>query len=74
LPRNIRRLAQKAYLLFDQNPHDPQLRFERKHGIRNIWSVRIGTGYRALGVMPQGNQEIVWFFIGSHADYSKLLP
>jgi hypothetical protein len=29
-------------------------------------------GYRALGV--RRDDTIVWFWIGSHADYDKLLP
>lgn len=28
--------------------------------------------YRAVGVMRDG-QTIVWFFIGSHAEYDQLL-
>jgi hypothetical protein len=69
----VQRLARDAYSIFEQDPYHPSLHFERKHGIRNIWSVRISAGYRALGVMPYGG-EIVWFFIGSHAEYEKLLP
>ncbi len=34
-------------------------------------SVRIGIGYRALGVRK--GEEIIWFWIGSHADYDRLL-
>jgi hypothetical protein len=59
--------------MFEQDPHDPRLHFERKHGVRDIWSVHVGGGYRALGV-KRHSDEIVWFFIGSHADYDKLLP
>lgn len=35
-----------------------------------MWSVRVGLSYRALGTdNPDG---IVWFWIGSHAQYDKL--
>jgi hypothetical protein len=34
-------------------------------------SVRITKDYRALGVLSE--QEIVWFWIGSHSDYDDLL-
>jgi hypothetical protein len=32
--------------------------------------VRIGLGYRALGIRT--GDEVVWFWIGSHADYDQL--
>jgi putative transposase len=35
-------------------------------------SVRVGIHYRALGV--QRPDHIVWFWIGAHADYGKLVP
>ena len=36
-----------------------------------MYSVRIGLRYRALGVENQNGA--LWFWIGSHADYDKLL-
>ncbi len=36
-----------------------------------IYSVRIGLDYRALGVRE--GDDIVWFWIGSHADYDRLV-
>jgi hypothetical protein len=33
--------------------------------------VRIGLAYRALGV--RDGEEIIWFWIGSHAHYDRLL-
>jgi hypothetical protein len=33
--------------------------------------VRIGLAYRALGV--RDGDDVVWFWIGSHADYDQLL-
>jgi len=41
------------------------------HATRAIYSARVGLGYRALGVSEGGT--IIWFWIGSHADYDKLL-
>ena len=39
--------------------------------IGNLWSVRVGVSYRALGLdKPEG---VVWFWIGTHADYDKLI-
>jgi hypothetical protein len=56
LPKDIRRLAQRAYRLFRAHPRHPSLRFKKVDEEDNIYSVRIGLGYRALGVM---NDSIV---------------
>jgi hypothetical protein len=37
----------------------------------NLHSARVGLGYRALGQMD--GEVMIWFWIGSHADYDKLL-
>jgi hypothetical protein len=37
----------------------------------NIYSARIGLGYRALGQLE--GSEIVWFWIGPHSDYDRLV-
>jgi hypothetical protein len=44
----------------------------KKSGSSNqLWSVRVGMHYRALGLdKPEG---IVWFWIGPHAKYDKML-
>ena len=63
--------ARAACRLFRRDPSHPSLRFKQVHATRPIYSVRIGLAYRALGVLD-GN-DIVWFWIGSHADYDQLL-
>jgi mRNA-degrading endonuclease RelE of RelBE toxin-antitoxin system len=71
LPEQVRRQAREAYKLFAQNPYHPSLHFKQVHPTRSIYSVRISIEYRALGVQEEG--EIIWFWIGSHADYDKLI-
>lgn len=71
LPSHIQRQAIEAYKLFQQNPHHPGLRFRRVHPTMPIYSVRITAAYRALGI--RDGDELVWFWIGSHADYDDLL-
>ena len=71
LPEQVRRQARETYKLFTQNPHHPSLRFKQVHPARPIYSVRIGIEYRALCVREE--EEFVWFWIGSHADYDKLI-
>jgi len=71
LPPQPQRQARQAYRLFQQNPYHPSLRFKQVHATKPIYSVRAGLGYRALGV--RDNDDIIWFWIGSHADYDKLI-
>jgi hypothetical protein len=71
LPEQVQRQARETYKIFRQNHHHPSLRFKRIHSARPIYSVRISIEYRALGVREE--DEIIWFWIGSHADYDKLL-
>lgn len=71
LPDQAQNQVRSAYNLFQQNPHHPSLRFKRVHPTRPIYSVRISRDYRALGT--QDKDEIIWFWVGSHADYEKLL-
>ena len=43
-----------------------------KGGYPPVYSVRIGRGWRALGYKTDGT-TIIWFWIGSHADYDRIL-
>ena len=49
----------------------PGLRFKQIHGKRSVYSVRVGIHHRALGVRE--GDDIIWFWIGSHADYDALI-
>lgn len=71
LPEEVRRHARGAYRLFRQNPYHASLQFKRVHPTDPVFSVRIGLGHRAVGVLD--NNEIIWFWIGPHAEYSKLV-
>ncbi len=69
LPLEVRNLADKNFELLKANPKHPSLHFKK---ISNLWSVRVGAHYRALGL--DKTDGVVWFWIGSHAEYDKLLP
>jgi len=71
LPPEIRELARRSYEQFRVNPESPGLRFKLVHPSRPLYSVRIGLHYRALGVVS--GEEIVWFWVGSHDAYERLL-
>ena len=49
----------------------PGLQFKKLEGEDNIHSVRIGLEYRALAVMEE--DRIVWYWIGSHSEYDRLV-
>ena len=71
LPEPIQQRAREVYRRFAANPSHPSLRFKRVHPTRPIYSVRISRDYRALGV--RDGDDIIWFWIGSHAEYDRLL-
>ncbi len=68
LPEEIQQLADKNYALLKQNPLHPSLHFKK---IGRFRSVRVGRKYRALAV--EAADGLLWFWIGSHAEYDKLL-
>ena len=68
LPKPVQQLAGKSFALLKNDPRHPSLHFKQ---IGRFWSVRIGLSYRAMGVgIPDG---VLWFWIGSHADYDNLV-
>ena len=71
LPTRIQRQARQAYLHWQQDHRHPGLGFKRVGINPPVYSVRIGIGWRALGVMDQGS--IIWFWIGPHAQYDHIL-
>jgi hypothetical protein len=71
LPEGIRRKARKNYRLWKEDPSHPSLEFKRAHTRRPIYSVRVGIGWRALGLRE--GDTIIWFWIGPHNAYEKLL-
>ena len=68
LPQEIRDLADKNFALLKANAQHPSLQLKR---VGRFWSVRVGIGYRAVGLDSDG--DIIWFWIGPHAEYDKLL-
>jgi hypothetical protein len=71
LPPDVQALARKNYKLWTKDPAHPSLRFKRVGKRTESYSVRIGLGWRALGV--KSGDAIVWFWIGSHSDYDRLV-
>jgi len=70
LPQHVQRLADEAYELFKKDPYHPTLQFKQLRG-RKTYSVRIGLHWRTLAIEQNG--EMYWYWIGSHAEYDKLV-
>lgn len=71
LPPDVKDLARDAYRRFRDDPSHPGLQFKVVNHKLRIHSARVGNHYRALGVVE--GDIIVWFWIGSHAEYDQLL-
>jgi hypothetical protein len=71
LPQSIQHKTREAYARWSANPAHPSLRFKKIHDTLPIFSVRIDRDWRAVGILE--NDEVVWFWIGSHADYDDLV-
>ncbi|MDD5484025.1 MAG: hypothetical protein PHP98_10340 [Kiritimatiellae bacterium] len=70
LPERIQRLARENYKIWKHNPYHPSLSFKRVGKRYPTYSVRIGLGWRALG-FREDDDTLVWFWIGSHANYER---
>ena len=68
LPNEIQELADKNYQLLKADPQHPSLHFRP---VGPCWSARVGRRFRALAV--ENNCDFVWFWIGTHAVYDRLL-
>jgi plasmid maintenance system killer protein len=71
LPQQVRGQAAKAYRRFQADPHHPSLHFKKVHPTLPIYSARINDDYRVVGQMR--TDAIVWFWIGKHETYERLL-
>jgi hypothetical protein len=71
LPEAVKAQARKAYRLWRQNPSHPSLRFKRVHRKECLYSIRVGLGGRAVGLLE--GDTMYWFWIGSHGDYDTVI-
>ena len=68
LPDELRRLADQGFELLKLDARHPSLQLKK---IGRYWSVRVGLHHRALAF--QHESDLVWYWIGSHAEYDRLL-
>ena len=65
----VQQHARRAYQLFQEGPSHPGLSFKKVDEQNNIYSARVGLGYRALGYLE--GSDVVWFWVGPHSEYDK---
>lgn len=71
LPEDVQHRADSAYMLWQTNPQAQGLFFKRVGTRIAAFSVRIGQNYRAIGILQ--DDAIVWFWIGPHDEYERIL-
>nr|WP_245395092.1 hypothetical protein [methane-oxidizing endosymbiont of Gigantopelta aegis] len=68
LPQSVKCVADRNFKILKENPYYPSLHLKK---INPYWSVRAGIRYRALAI--EINDDLLWFWIGSHAEYDKFI-
>jgi hypothetical protein len=71
LPERVRVQAREAHRRFQLDAAHPGLRLKLVHPSLPIYSVRVGLGYRALG--RRDGDVWIWFWLGAHGEYDRLL-
>ena len=68
LSRETQQLADKTFSRLKADPRHPSLHLKK---VGRYWSVRVGLHHRALAV--EAADGLLWFWIGSHSEYDKLI-
>ena len=68
LPTNVQNLADRSFKLLKANTKHPSLHLKK---VGKYYSVRVGKKHRSLAVEMEDG--LLWFWIGTHAEYDKLI-
>ena len=68
LPVAVRNLADRNFRLLLTDPSHSSLQFKK---VGKFWSVRVGDNHRALALRKEVG--FVWFWIGPHDEYDRLI-
>jgi len=71
LPREAQRQGVRAYALWRADPFHKSLHFKCVSEAHGVWSARVGIHWRALGT--RDDESVTWFWIGSHAEYDRMI-
>jgi hypothetical protein len=69
LPPPVQKIARKNFRLWRENPSLKSLGFKKIKA--DLWSVRAGSGVRALATFDE--DRFLWFWIGCHDEYERLV-
>ncbi len=67
LPLRVQKFTDHNFTVIKEYPNHPLLRLLKVDG---VWSMRLGSRYRALGVEEDGT--VIWFWIGKYNHYTAL--
>jgi hypothetical protein len=70
-PQPLQEKIGDAHVLWMENPGHPSLRFKKVHDHLPIYSARIDLDWRAVGLLQ--NDTMIWFWVGPHDEYERLL-
>ena len=68
MPDHVRKLADKQFELLKSNPNHPSLHLKK---VGRFYSARVGAHYRVLAV--EVDSGLLWWWIGTHAEYDRLV-
>jgi len=68
LPSTIQELADKNVDILKSDSQHPSLHLKK---VGRYWSARVGRRYRTLAVETE--KGLIWFWIGTHPEYEKLI-
>lgn len=71
LPLHVQKQARDAYRIWTNDPWHASLQFKQIHTTKPVFSARIGLDWRAVCVRT--GDTALWYFIGSHAEYERLI-
>jgi len=70
LSPEVKARARLAWKIFERDPSHPSLRYKKLQARDDLWSVRVGQQYRAVGV--RSGNVIQWIWIGTHNEFDTL--
>jgi len=68
LPVEVQSLADKCFELAKEDPKHPSIHLKK---VGRFWSARVGLHYRSLAV--EGPDGLLWFWIGPHPEYERIV-
>ena len=74
LAPDLQQRVEEALVQFSERSADNALRPELKNGFENVWSIRVGSRYRAFYKKLRDSEGAIFcmFHVGHHDDYRQL--